>query len=256
MPDLFRRLGTALAIAMLTCSHAAAAGSAFDDACTEDFQCDLSQPVDPGLFEPDRWASEVSLCAARPGLLTPTAEGLGFLLQDVAGAKNGCGYGGLRSRRYYGYGSFSIRLKAGIKPGETAAFFLINRWKPEGWQQKEIDVEFLGKDRRGVQFNVHDEVHGQGNGAGAPQWVPLDFDVGAGFHVYGIRWAATEVIWSVDGKDRAKASAHVPDEPLMIMTMLWAPDPALSWPAAWVGHLDRTAWPSQMVASLLRYDSF
>ena len=48
------------------------------------------------------------------------------------------------------YGQFSVRMKNKIAPGTVSSFFIMNKWQPENWEQKEIDIEFLGKNTKTV----------------------------------------------------------------------------------------------------------
>lgn len=110
-------------------------------------------------------------------------------------------YGGeARTGLYYGYGDYSVRMKPAKVEGTASTFFTctgpydINAdGEPNPWD--EIDIEFLGKDTTGVQFNYF--VNGEG---GHEYWYDLGFDASEEFHEYGFRWEEDSITWYVDGE--------------------------------------------------------
>ena len=72
--------------------------------------------------------------------------------------KTGTGYAGAeyRSQQRFGYGFYSVKMRAASCPGVISSFFTYT-----GWPWDEIDIEFLGDDTTRVQFNYF--TSGRGN---------------------------------------------------------------------------------------------
>lgn len=134
-------------------------------------------------------------------------------------------YGGeARTGLYYGYGDYSVRMKPAKVDGTASTFFTctgpydINGGEPNPWD--EIDIEFLGKDTTGVQFNYY--VNGEG---GHEYWYDLGFDASEEFHEYGFRWTEDSITWFVDDEAvytvTADENGPLPSTPGRILTNYW-----------------------------------
>ncbi len=107
--------------------------------------------------------------------------------------------GEARTRYYYGYGDYEVRMKPSTSKGTASTFFVctgpydVYDDVPNPWD--EIDIEFLGQDPTKVQFNYY------ADGIGNHEYMcDLGFDASEEFHNYGFRWAETYITWFVDGK--------------------------------------------------------
>ena len=156
-------------------------------------------------------------------------------------------YGGeMRTGLYYGYGDYSVGMKPSKDEGTASTFFTctgpydINAdGEPNPWD--EIDIEFLGKDTTGVQFNYY--VDGQG---GHEYWYELGFDASEEFHEYGFRWEEDSITWFVDGE--AVYSVNTEDNGPMPST------PGRILMNFWCGTADAEGWMGAYSAETSRAD--
>ena len=135
-------------------------------------------------------------------------------------------YGGeMRTGLYYGYGDYSVSMKPSKDEGTASTFFTctgpydINAdGEPNPWD--EIDIEFLGKDTTGVQFNYY--VDGQGGHAHRHQ---LGSAAPAPLHEYGFRWEEDSITWFVDGEAvysvNTEDNGPMPSTPGRILMNFW-----------------------------------
>ena len=149
-------------------------------------------------------------------------------------------YGGeARTGLYYGYGDYIVKMKPSKAEGTASTFFTctgpydINaEGNPNPWD--EIDIEFLGKDTTGVQFNYY--VNGQG---GHEYWYDLGFDASEEFHEYGFRWSEDAITWYVDGEAvytvNASADNPLPSTPGRILMNYWCGTPDAE---GWMGKYE------------------
>lgn len=161
-------------------------------------------------------------------------------------------YGGeYRSKDFFGYGDFGVRMKPAKVVGTASTFFLYtgewdsetlhpstgvddtrNPGNEEG-KHDEIDIEFLGKDTTKVQFNYF--TNGQG---GNEYMYDLGFDASKEYHNYGFRWEEGRITWFVDEKPVYTATKNVPTHPGRMITNYWSG----TWQAAnWMGTFDGNA---------------
>ena len=156
----------------------------------------------------------------------------GVLLATVRAVEGG--YEGMefRSRSYFSYGYFSVKMKAADCSGVISSFFLYTN-RPV-WD--EIDIEFLGKDVTKVQFNYFTDSVG-----GNEYVYDLGFDASEEFHEYGFDWQQDSIIWYVDGKAVYKATKNIPSHSAQLMANVWngKGDSFISW----AGALDETKLP-------------
>jgi beta-glucanase (GH16 family) len=213
----------------------------------EAFHYDFKGPLDETIWERARYSMDDVGSYIQPTEMQDGANGLTLFvnrLKENVGQHTFTG-SGVMTRAFYGYGRFTVRMKSNIKPGTVSSFFLMNKWEPGHWFHKEIDIEFLGKGTKTVQFVVHRYYSDEGpGGMGKPYVYELPFGYGDGFHDYSIHWTKDKVEWSVDGKKVWETVENIPDAPMNIFMNHWGPSPKESWSAAWVGPMDLDVLPS------------
>lgn len=131
----------------------------------------------------------------------------------------------------YSYGFYSVKMKAAKCSGVISSFFTYTN--NGGWD--EIDIEFLGKDTTGVQFNYYTKGEG-----GHEYWYDLGFDGADDFHEYAFEWLEGSITWYVDGKAVYRATNNIPTLPTQIMMNVWNCKGADEWS----GKFDPTALPA------------
>ncbi len=126
--------------------------------------------------------------------------------------------GEIASTETYGYGRYEAIMKPARGEGLISSFFTYTGpWM--GTPHDEIDIEFLGKDTRRVEFNMFRDGKPDGSKA-----VELPFDAADAFHLYTFDWHPDHITWRVDGKVRHRvlASEHkLPRTPSKIMMNIW-----------------------------------
>ena len=146
--------------------------------------------------------------------------------------KTNDGYAGAeyRSMEFFGYGYFSVSMKATKCPGVISSFFTYT-----GRPWDEIDIEFLGDDTTKVQFNYY--TKGKGN----HEYIyHLGFDASEGFHEYGFDWQEDSITWYVDGRAVYRATTDIPSTPGQIMMNIWN---VADTNANWAGKFDDSKLP-------------
>jgi beta-glucanase (GH16 family) len=126
-------------------------------------------------------------------------------------------------RRTFTHGYFAAAIRIPSESGMFPAFWLMpsqTRTTPP-----ELDVaEFSGNTQQ-VQMTVHwagpndVDLHHQ------QRYGPVDFP--AGFHVFALDWESDSLTWYVDGVNRFRSTAHVPDVPMEMLLNL-----AVGYPSA------------------------
>ena len=135
-----------------------------------------------------------------------------------------------RSQSRYGYGFYSVKMKAASCSGVISSFFL---YCGRPWD--EIDIEFLGNDTTKVQFNYYTK------GKGGHEYVyDLGFDASTDFHEYAFDWQPDSITWYVDGKAVYKATDNIPATPGNIMMNIWN---VADSNAQWAGKFDDSQLP-------------
>lgn len=136
-----------------------------------------------------------------------------------------------RMRARFSYGFYSVSMKAAKCSGVVSSFFTYTN--NGAWD--EIDIEFLGKDTTGVQFNYYT------NGVGGHEfWYELGFDGADDFHEYAFEWRSDSITWYVDGKAVYRATDNIPTLPTQIMMNVWNCEGAEEWS----GKLDTASLPA------------
>ncbi len=187
--------------------------------------------ADGSVFASDGWSNgSVFNVWWKGDMVTYSDNQLHLGISDAKGEVEQGYYGGeARTAHHYGYGEYSVSMKPAKVEGTASTFFTCTGnydigpdGNPNPWD--EIDIEFLGKDTTGVQFNYF--VDGQG---GHEYWYDLGFDASEEFHEYGFRWAEDSITWTVDGKDvytvSANADTPLPSTPGRILMNYWCGTP-------------------------------
>lgn len=128
----------------------------------------------------------------------------------------------------YGYGYYSVRMKAIKKEGVVSSFFT---FAGPGGGQDEIDIEFLGKDTTSVQFN-----HFKNGRGGHEKLYDLGFDAAEEFHEYGFKWEQGRLTYFVDGKGVYTTTEDIPVRSGKIMINVWNGNATV---LDWLGTFDR-----------------
>ncbi len=123
--------------------------------------------------------------------------------------------GEYRTREFYHYGMYEVRMKPIKNDGVVSSFFLYTGPSDSNpWD--EVDLEFLGKDTTKIQFNYYT------NGVGGHEYIyDLGFDASEDFHTYGFEWREDSITWYVDGEAVYTAKEDIPTTPGKIMMNVW-----------------------------------
>lgn len=136
--------------------------------------------------------------------------------------------GELKSKDFFHYGSYSVKMKP-MKIDGTASTFFTYTGPSDNQPWDEIDIEFLGKDTTKVQFNYF--TNGKGN---HEYMYDLGFDASLDYHEYGFRWTEESITWFVDKKPVHVATENIPTHPQRIMTNAWCGDATAKM---WMGQI-------------------
>lgn len=120
-----------------------------------------------------------------------------------------------RSREFYSYGLFEVRMKPIKNDGVVSSFFTYTGPSDNNpWD--EIDIEFLGRDTTKMQLNYFT------NSIGNHEFMhDLGFDASEEFHTYAFEWLPDSITWYVDGEPIYTATANIPSTPGKIMMNVW-----------------------------------
>ncbi|MGO5078893.1 beta-glucanase [Lactobacillus amylovorus] len=131
--------------------------------------------------------------------------------------------GEYRSNQNYHYGLYEVSMKPIKNDGVVSSFFTYTGPSEHNpWD--EIDIEFLGKDTTGVQFNYFT------NGVGHHEYFyKLGFDASKAFHTYAFEWLPDSITWFVDGKKVHTATENIPQTPGKVMMNVWPGIGVDSW---------------------------
>lgn len=156
---------------------------------------------------------------------------------DLSINRDWSGYTGgeYRTKQAFGYGMYDVSMKPAKNDGIVSSFFTYTG-PSDGTKWDEIDIEFLGKNTRQVQFNYY--TNGQGN----HEYVyNLGFDASQGFHQYGFLWLPGRITWYVDQKPVYTAYNNIPSEAGHIMMNIWNGRGVDSWLNHYNGRYPLTA---------------
>ena len=144
--------------------------------------------------------------------------------------------------RQYLYGYYGARMKVFKHSGTVQSLFTYNGGQYYEWD--EIDIEFLGKDTTGVQFNYYSDGKGDHE-----HWHKLGFDASEDFHDYGFKWEENKITWFVDFVPVYAADATL-NQWGHFMANVWASKPHMSW---WTGSYSPTNTPLETAYEYLCY---
>ncbi len=205
--------------------------------------------LDPAVWQTQLYSFPANGCNmtaqsvdARSNLLSLSVDSNPSVTPEAPKTCNG---GEIGSYRFFTYGLFTVRMKAPALPGGVSAFFLMNRWQPQDWEHKEIDIELLGGHPDKAQLTTHDFQNGGRDWKSAATTVDLGFDFSRQFHDYAILWTPEAVRWYVDGRLINTETHYVPHEALQIRMNIYLGNPDEPGVAQWLGAIDRTKVPAQ-----------
>lgn len=120
---------------------------------------------------------------------------------------------------FFGFGRYEVVMMPAKGSGIVSSYYTYTggMWEDPS---HEIDIEFVGKDTRKVQYNYFYE----GVPAGAIH-IDLDYDASEEAHLYAYEWSADSVKWYIDDKlvHTSKASGHpIPQYPGRIFLSVWS----------------------------------
>ncbi|WP_443748678.1 family 16 glycosylhydrolase [Asticcacaulis solisilvae] len=231
------------AIAAMMLSPLPAAAQTVQPAWSESFD-----RLDPATWETQLFSFPANGCNMTAAQVSVQSGTLTLSLEKnpsvSPSAPKMCNAGEIGSYRFFSYGLFTVRMKAPAVSGGVSAFFLMNRWQPENWEHKEIDIEVLGRRATAVQLTTHDFQNGGRDWKSAATTVDLGFDYSRQAHDYAILWTPQAVRWFVDGRLLHTETQYVPHEPLQIRMNIYLGDPAETGITQWLGPIDGARLPA------------
>ncbi len=201
------------------------------------FETNLDE-YDSAMFEiADGWSNgHMFDCTWRKDNLT-FSDGIMRLTIDSDGENAKPKWSGseYRSREFYSYGLYEVRMKPIKNNGVVSSFFTYTGPSDNNpWD--EIDIEFLGKDTSKMQLNYFT------NGIGNHEYMhDLGFDAADDFHTYAFEWLPDSITWYVDGEAIYTATDNIPSTPSKVMMNVWPGIGVDSWLKAYDGTVPLTA---------------
>lgn len=137
--------------------------------------------------------------------------------------------GEYRTREWFHYGMYEVRMKPIKNNGVVSSFFTYTG-PSDNKPWDEIDIEFLGKDTTKVQFNYFTD------GEGDHEYIhDLGFDAAEELHHYAFEWLPDSITWYVDGVEVYRATDNIPQTPGKVMMNTWPGIGVDSWLNAFDG---------------------
>lgn len=173
--------------------------------------------------------------------------------------------GEIRSRNFYGAGCYTVCMKSSGVSGVSSSFYIHSGEHdvPAGFHDSnplhnEIDIEFIGKDSRGLQSNYFSRYFdpSANSASGNEQWHKLDFDASSSFHMYTFKWTSSAIEWFVDGKKirtawGSKTRIPSPDySPMRVVANVW---PVNKQAEEWAGPLDKSVYSTSAEYKWMTY---
>ncbi|SDF18482.1 family 16 glycosylhydrolase [Limimaricola pyoseonensis] len=127
--------------------------------------------------------------------------------------------GQLQRRGWYGHGRYEVILRPASGRGLITAFYVYTG--PHfGDPQREIDIEFLGRDTNRVYVNRFID----GAPLEEPPWLKLGFDAADRPRLYAFEWSPERLVWYAGETEifRLEGADEVPQPPAKIYVDLWA----------------------------------
>ncbi len=113
----------------------------------------------------------------------------------------------------YGYVEARVRIPKG--QGLWPALWLLDA----GGEVEEIDIaEFLGHDTNTVHMTFH--YQDQDGSRHDPGYYFTGPDFSEDYHVLGVDWNSTAIIWYIDGVERYRIDHNIPHEPMYLIANL------------------------------------
>lgn len=155
--------------------------------------------------------------------------------QDGENAQPKWSGGEYRTREWFHYGMYEVRMKPIKNNGVVSSFFTYTG-PSDNKPWDEIDIEFLGKDTTKVQFNYFTD------GEGDHEYIyDLGFDASEEFHHYAFEWLPDSITWYVDGAPVYTATENIPQTPGKVMMNVWPGIGVDSWLNAFDGTVPLAA---------------
>lgn len=162
--------------------------------------------------------------------------------------------GDMGDQDYRTYGLFRTRMRPSTLKGSVSAFYIMNKWVETGWEHKEIDIEFVGRNPTKIQLTTHDFQDGGTVWKQDSKTVELGFDFGKAFHEYAILWRPDSVLWFADGRLLHRTGRYVPHEGLETRMNFYLGNPLQDGVVQWLGPIDSTGVPDSTEYDWVRYD--
>jgi len=144
-----------------------------------------------------------------------SSEGLSL---DVRKSGDRWESGEVKTKTLYGFGRYEVVMKPARASGLVSAFFTYTG-PYFGDPHDEIDIEFVGKNMRKVEFNyfkdgrtLNHHVH------------DLPFDASEDFHLYAFEWYPDRIRWFVDNElvyETPEGDTNIPRTPASIYMNMW-----------------------------------
>lgn len=247
-----------LKIALMNLESASVTPLELDTLSKEPFFDDFNN-IDSKLWIKQNYTWDDSESYQSPSQVITLDSILNILVTPISQPIQGrsCLAGGLMSERLFTYGRFSAKIKNKLVSGLDNCFFLMSPWKQTGWHHQELDFEFLGKNPKQVQVNVHKYIDRSGtpeNGGMLPKIIDLGFDSNIDFHVYTIEWQKDRIIFFVDNKLVWTETHNLPDRGLNMFEESFVVKQDNGWGPQWAGQFDSKSLPANVQFDWVKYD--
>ncbi len=191
---------------------------------------------DSSQWEKADWANgSVFNCVWKPSQVSFSNGKMVLTLDKEYGGLYPYKSGEYRTKSFFGYGYYEVRMKAAKNTGIVSSFFTYTGPSDNNpWD--EIDIEILGKNTTQVQFNWYKDGVG-----GNEYYYNLGFDASQDFHTYGFEWRPGYIDFYVDGKKVYRGTRNIPVTPGKIMMNLWPGTGVDGWLGPYDGRTPLTA---------------
>ncbi len=124
----------------------------------------------------------------------------------------------MQTRQKYHYGRYEVIMRPSTESGVVSTFFTYTGpWA--GDPKDEIDIEFVGKRPKTVEYNYWKNAR-----KGAYSRESLDFDISSGLNLYAFEWHPDEIIWFVNGEEHYRSprdASRIPSHAGNIFISAW-----------------------------------
>ena len=220
-------------------------------------------PDDNAFLISDGWSNSTTTkdpfgCTWYKSQLTGNEDGLSFkvektdnmdLIKNSEGelAPNFDPYLGaeMKTNASFKYGFFGCYMKPSNVRGTVSTFFTYTG-PGEDNPHDEIDIEFLGKNTRKVQFNYY-----AGSDKSHEKMYNLPFDASEDYHHYGFYWDEHEITWYIDFKPVFRVVGKTPSHECKLFSSHWKVNSKDIGISTWGGTIDESKLPSVMMVKNL-----